>query len=145
MSLRRLHLLGSPVLRQRAHEVAGVDEGVRTLIADLFETMRAAKGVGLASNQIGVARRVAVVSVENEGEYALVNPVIIETGGTQLGEEGCLSIPGRLGEVSRATRIKVHALDREGREFWLDADDYFARAIQHENDHLDGVLLSWWL
>ncbi|HXY67996.1 MAG TPA: peptide deformylase [Gemmatimonadales bacterium] len=140
MSLRQLHLLGSPVLRQRAHEVAGVDDGVRALVADLLETMRAAKGVGLASNQIGVARRVAVVSVENEGEFPLINPVIVESGGKQVGEEGCLSIPDIYADVERAERVVVDTLDERGARRRIEATGYLARAIQHEIDHLDGIL-----
>jgi len=140
VSLRRLHLLGSPVLRQRAHEVAGVDDGVRALIADLFETMRAAGGVGLASNQIGVARRVAVVSVEGAGEHALVNPVIVESTGTQVGEEGCLSIPEIYGDVERAERVVVEAMDERGERRRVEASGFLARAILHEIDHLDGIL-----
>jgi peptide deformylase len=140
VSLRQLHLLGSPVLRQRAHEVAGVDDGVRALIADLFDTMRAAKGVGLASNQIGVARRVAVVSVEGAGEHALVNPVVLESDGVQVGEEGCLSIPDIYGEVQRAERVVVEAMDEHGTRRRIEARGFLARAIQHEIDHLDGIL-----
>jgi len=140
VSLRPLHLFGSPVLRQRAHEVAGVDDGVRALIADLFDTMRAAKGVGLASNQIGVARRVAVVSVEDAGEYALVNPVVLESGGSQVGEEGCLSIPEIYADVERADRVVVEALDERGVRRRIEATGFLARAIQHEIDHLDGIL-----
>jgi peptide deformylase len=140
VSLRQLHLLGSPVLRQRAHEVAGVDDGVRALVADLFDTMRAANGVGLASNQIGVARRVAVVSVQDEGEHVLVNPVIVETGGRQLGEEGCLSIPDIFADVDRADRVVVEAMDERGARRRIEATGMLARAIQHEIDHLDGIL-----
>jgi peptide deformylase len=140
VSLRSLHLLGSPVLRQRAHEVAGVDEGVRALIADLFETMRAAKGVGLAANQIGVARRVAVVSVEGQGEHALVNPVIVERAGAQVGEEGCLSIPEIYADIERAERVVVETLEEGGARGRIEATGFLARAIQHEIDHLDGIL-----
>jgi peptide deformylase len=140
VSLKRLHLLGSPVLRQRAHEVAGVDEGVRALVADLFDTMRAANGVGLASNQIGVARRVAVVSVEGEGEHVLVNPVVLEHGGRQVGEEGCLSIPDIFADVERADRVVVEAVDERGARQRIEASGMLARAIQHEIDHLDGIL-----
>lgn len=140
MSVRPLHLLGSPVLRQRAFEVARADGGVRSLIADLFDTMRAAKGVGLASNQIGVARRVAVVSVEDQGEHVLVNPVIVAVDGAERGEEGCLSIPEIYAEVERATRVVVEAADEEGRRRRIEATGLLARAIQHEIDHLDGIL-----
>ena len=140
MSLRQLHLLGSPVLRQRAYEVARVDDGVRALIADLFDTMRAAKGVGLASNQIGVARRVAVVSVEDQGEHALVNPVILETQGVETAEEGCLSIPDIFADVERGARVVVEAADEHGKRRRIEAAGLLARAIQHEVDHLDGIL-----
>ena len=144
MSLRQLHLLGSPVLRQRAQEIHAVDEGVRELIADLFETMRAAKGVGLAANQIGVARRVAVVAVEGEGpeagEHVLVNPVVLESDGVQVGEEGCLSIPDIYGDVRRADRMVLEATDERGVRHRFEARGFLARAIQHEIDHLDGIL-----
>lgn len=140
MSVRQLHVLGSPVLRQRAYEVARADDGVRSLIADLFETMRAAKGIGLAANQIGVARRVAVVSAEDQGEHALVNPVIIEAEGAQVGEEGCLSIPDIYADVERAERVVVEAGDEQGTRRRIEATGLLARAIQHEIDHLDGIL-----
>ena len=143
MTVRSLHLLGSPVLRQQAAPVAHVDDAVRQLVDDLFETMRAAKGVGLAANQIGVARRVAVVDVgeEDPPPLALINPVIVERGDELVtAEEGCLSIPDIFGDVERNARIVVEALDREGNKFRAEATGYKARAIQHEIDHLDGVL-----
>jgi peptide deformylase len=117
-----------------------VDDGVRSLVADLFDTMRAANGVGLASNQIGVARRVAVVSVQEEGEHVLVNPVILEADGKQVGEEGCLSIPEIFADVGRADRVVVEALDEHGTRRRIEATGMLARAIQHEIDHLDGIL-----
>lgn len=143
MTVRTLHLLGSPVLRQKAAAVAQVDDTVRALVDDLFETMRAAKGVGLAANQIGVARRVAVVDVGDEEPppLALINPVIVERGDEdETAEEGCLSIPEIFGDVVRSERVVVEALDREGRPFRAEAHGYKARAIQHEIDHLDGIL-----
>jgi peptide deformylase len=139
VSVRQLHLLGSPVLRQRAHEVARLDDGVRALVADLFETMRAAKGIGLASNQIGVARRVAIVSVDEE-EAVLVNPVILESEGEQVGEEGCLSIPDIFADVARAERVVVETTDESGARRRIEGTGMFARAIQHEVDHLDGIV-----
>jgi peptide deformylase len=139
MSLRSIHLLGSPALRQRSGEIAQVDDEVRRLIDDLFETMYAAKGVGLAANQIGVTRRVAVVDAEGQ-KYALVNPVILEAEGSDSAEEGCLSIPEYFGEVTRPARVLVEAVDREGAPIRLEADALLARAIQHEIDHLDGIL-----
>jgi peptide deformylase len=138
-----LHLLGSPVLRQQAAAVSQVDDTVRGLVEDLFETMRAAKGVGLAANQVGVARRVAVVDIGDEAPppLVLINPVIVEHGEeNETAEEGCLSIPEIFGDVVRSERVVVEALDQEGRRFRAEARGYKARAIQHEIDHLDGIL-----
>lgn len=139
MAVRDLHLLGSPVLRQQSAEVPSVNADVRRFIDDLFETMDAAKGVGLAANQVGVATRVAVVGVEDE-RLAMVNPVIVSAEGTDRAEEGCLSIPDAYGEVERAERIVLEAVDRDGKPFRLEASGLLARAIQHEVDHLDGIL-----
>lgn len=143
MTVRTLHVLGSPVLRQKAKAVAQVDEDVRALVDDLFETMRAAKGVGLAANQIGVARRVAVVDVGDEDPppLVLINPVIVERGDeVETAEEGCLSIPEIYGDVERQVRVVVEALDRDGKKYRAETMGYKARAIQHEIDHLDGIL-----
>ena len=143
MSLRKLHLLGSPVLRQRAEPVPGVDDAVRQLIDDLFETMHAAKGVGLAANQVGIAQRVAVVDTGGEAPQplVLVSPTIVHRGEeTETAEEGCLSIPEIFGDVERPVSIIVEATDRSGTPFRLETSGYQARAIQHEVDHLDGVL-----
>ena len=143
MTVRTLHLLGSPVLRQKAKAVAQVDDAVRALVDELFETMRAAKGVGLAANQIGVARRVAVVDVgeEDPPPLVLINPVIVEHGDeAETAEEGCLSIPEIYGDVERQAHIVVEALDRDGQKYRAETTGYKARAIQHEIDHLDGIL-----
>ena len=143
MTVRTLHLLGSPVLRQKAKKVAEIDDAVRTLVDDLFETMRAARGVGLAANQVGVARRVAVVDVgeDDPPPLVLINPVIIERGDeVDTAEEGCLSIPEVFGDVERLARVVVEALDRAGQSYRATATGYKARAIQHEIDHLDGIL-----
>jgi len=143
VTVRTLHLLGSPVLRQKSAAVPKVDDAVRRLVDDLFETMRAAKGVGLAANQIGVARRVAVVDIgeEDPPPLVLINPVIVERDDeTETAEEGCLSIPEIFGEVTRAARIVVEALDQDGGHARVEAKGYKARAIQHEIDHLDGIL-----
>jgi len=139
MAIRDLHLLGSPVLRQRSTEVPAVDAAVRQFITDLFETMDLAKGVGLAANQVGVATRVAVVGVENE-RLALVNPVILSAEGSAREEEGCLSVPEVYGEVERPERIVVEATDVNGQRYRREASGLLARAIQHEIDHLDGIL-----
>ena len=113
MSLLSLHLLGSPVLRQHSAEVKTVDDEVRRLVADLFETMDAAQGVGLAANQVGVARRVAVVDADGD-RFAMIDPTIIETEGRATAEEGCLSIPEIYGDVTRPERVVIEALDQEG-------------------------------
>jgi len=143
VTVRTLHVLGSPVLRQQSPPVARVDEAVRQLVDDLFETMRAAKGVGLAANQIGVAQRVAVVDTGDEDPppLALINPVILDRGDElETAEEGCLSIPDIFGDVERPAHIVLEALDRDGKKFRVEAHGYKARAIQHEIDHLDGIL-----
>lgn len=139
MSVLPLHLLGSPVLRQRSPELKVVDDSVRRLIDDMFETMEAAHGVGLAANQVGVSRRVAVVDADGH-RFAMVNPVIVEAEGRSTAEEGCLSVPEIFGDVTRPERVVLEALDRDGNPFRLEADGLTARAIQHEIDHLDGVL-----
>jgi peptide deformylase len=144
MTIRPVRIYGDPVLRERAREVAQVDDELRRLIEDMRETMQAYQGVGLAANQVGVLQRVLVLDVPMEDEErmqaALVNPVIEARSGTETSEEGCLSIPGIFEDVRRAARVKVRGLDEQGRAVTLDAEGYLARAIQHEVDHLDGVL-----
>jgi peptide deformylase len=139
MAVRDVHVLGSPVLRQRAEEVAGVDDALRTLIDDMFDTMAAFSGVGLAANQVGIARRVAVVNAEGQ-TITMINPRIVEADGRDVKEEGCLSIPEIYGEVTRPERVVLEALDEDGAPYRLDAGGLVARAIQHEIDHLDGIL-----
>ena len=139
MSLLSLHLLGSPVLRQRSREVGVVDDEVRRLVDDMFETMDVARGVGLAANQVGVARRVAVVDAD-EDRFEMIDPVILESEGRAVAEEGCLSIPEIYGDVSRPERIVIEATDRDGTRYRKEATGLKARAIQHEIDHLDGIL-----
>jgi len=142
VTVRKLHLLGSPLLREQSVAVAQVDDEVRRLVDDLFETMRAAKGVGLAANQVGVPRRVAVVDVgeDDPPPLALINPHIVEKRGSETAEEGCLSIPDTYGDVERAATVVVEATGRDGRRYRAEASGYKARAIQHEIDHLDGIL-----
>src|SRR5206468_10979898 len=144
MALRPVRIYGDPVLREKAREVTGADETLRALVADLFETMKAYSGVGLAANQVGVLQRVLVVDVPiddtHRERHALVNPEIVERSGSETGEEGCLSIPGVWEDVTRAKQISVRALDENGKPVSIEAEGYLARAIQHEIDHLDGVL-----
>jgi peptide deformylase len=146
MAVRPVRMYGDPVLRVRAVEVNGFDESLRSLITDLVETMHAYRGVGLAANQVGVAQRVLVIEVPGDEEgapshrYAMVNPVVLERSGSEVAEEGCLSIPGIYDDVTRSLRVKVEFSDAHGNRGVLEAEGYLARAIQHEVDHLDGVL-----
>ncbi len=141
MTVRPIHLLGSAVLRERAVEVAAVDQDVHALVENLLDTMRAHKGIGLAANQVGVARRVAVVNT-NDGQppLPLINPAILERSGKATQEEGCLSIPEIYGDVERALRVVVETTTLDGTRTRVEATELRARAIQHEIDHLDGVL-----
>jgi peptide deformylase len=129
----------APVLRQKAKRVTRVDDSIRKLIDDMVETMVAAPGVGLAANQVGVALRVIVVKTD-ANLYSLVNPEMVKATGEQVGLEGCLSIPGYVGEVKRAQRVVVRGLNRHGKTVRIKGDDLLARAFQHEIDHINGVL-----
>ena len=140
MSLLDIHVLGSPVLRQETTPVAGITDELRRLIDDMFETMYAAKGIGLAAPQVGRTERVAVVDVDDE-QIVLINPEIVERGDeSEKAEEGCLSIPDVYGDVQRPGRVVVRALDRDGNPFEREATGLLARCFQHEIDHLHGRL-----
>ena len=130
MALRPLHLLGSPALRAESGPVDAVDDAVRQLVEDMFQTMDASKGVGLAANQIGVTQRVAVIDAEGQ-RFAMINPRLVEVEGTATAEEGCLSIPEVFADVTRPERVVLEALDAEGRPFRLEAGGLIARAVQH--------------
>jgi peptide deformylase len=142
VSLRPIHLLGSPVLRERSAEIGQVDDEVRQLVADLFETMEADNGIGLAANQVGLAQRVAVVRTEEDGSdsVVLIDPVVLEREGTVKGEEGCLSIPDIFGDVERSARIVIETTTLDNERVRIEATELRSRAIQHEIDHLDGIL-----
>lgn len=139
MSLLDIYCLGQPILRQETVLVREMTDDLRRLIDDMFETMHAARGIGLAAPQVGRTERIAVVDVENN-PLVIINPEIIAEEGLEKGEEGCLSIPEIFGDVERATRVTVRALDREGSQIEIDASDLTARALQHEIDHLHGKL-----
>jgi len=132
----------NPRLRNKAQPVREVDAGVRRLVDDMFETMYAASGIGLAAIQVDVPLRVVVtdISERHDSPLCLINPEIVEREGNEQMEEGCLSVPGFFETVSRAERVRVRALDRDGRPFEIDADGLLAVCIQHEIDHLDGKL-----
>ena len=131
-----------PRLRKKASPVETVDDELRTLIDDMFETMYAAPGIGLAATQVDVHKRLLVADVSSNGDqpHALINPVILEKDGVQVSEEGCLSVPGYFEEVERAEHIRVRYLNRDGEEVTTEMEGLLAVCVQHEIDHLDGKL-----
>jgi len=139
MALLEIRVLGDPVLREETRPVEAVTDEVRQLVDDMFETMYAAKGIGLAAPQVGRTERIAVVDVDG-ARYALVNPEIVAADGKRRGEEGCLSIPDIYADVERNAHVVVRALDRDGKSFEVDAADLLAVCLQHEIDHLHGKL-----
>lgn len=141
MATREIRLFPDPVLREAALPVEFVDDDIRMLIADMGETMRAAPGIGLAAPQVGIQRRVLVYSLSEEDPiHAVVNPEIVEREGEIVDVEGCLSIPGLSYEVPRSQRVVVKGVDAQGEPVEIDATELEARVLQHEIDHLDGVL-----
>ncbi len=139
MAVRYVVQNGAPVLREKSAEIKNFNGELAELLSDLKDTVRAENGCGLAAPQIGVSKRVVVVDVE-EGFFEMVNPVIVYAKGEQIGEEGCLSVKGKQGTVIRPDKIKVEYRDRNGRKHKLTAEGFFARAVCHELDHLDGIL-----
>jgi peptide deformylase len=131
----------APILRQKARRVGRVDDSIRKLIDDMVDTMVAAPGVGLAAPQVGVGLRVAVIKVD-QNLHTLINPEMVKWDGEQVGMEGCLSVPGYVGEVKRALRVVARGLNRNGKMVRVKGDGLLARAIQHEIDHLDGILFT---
>lgn len=143
MAVLEMKYLGDPVLRQPAEEIDTPDDELRRLARDMFDTMYAEDGVGLAGPQIGVTRRIIVVDPREEGirPMALLNPRVVEAADeTERSEEGCLSIPGLRELVDRSTSVVIEAMDLEGEDVRLEAEGLFARVLQHEVDHLEGVL-----
>jgi peptide deformylase len=139
MAIRRILTAEEPILRERTKRVTAFDASLHRLLDDLLETMRDAPGVGLAANQVGVPLQVAVIEIEDR-ITELVNPQIVRSSGEQLDWEGCLSIPGFVAEVTRAAKVTVKARNRHGKEFRVKGEELFARALQHEIDHLNGNL-----
>lgn len=139
MSLLPIQVLGSSILRVETTPVAEITDELQRLIDDMFETMHAAQGIGLAAPQVGRSERLAVVEIEGE-RLVLINPEIVEEGGSDKAEEGCLSIPEIYGDVERSARVAVRATDREGKAYEVQADGLMARCLQHEIDHLHGKL-----
>ena len=139
MALRTIRTIGDDILTKKCKEVKDMTPRMQTLVDDMFETMYETGGVGLAAPQVGVLRKIVVIDVDDR-PITLVNPVITETSGEQTGSEGCLSVPGKAGEVTRPMKVTVKAFDREMNEFTLEGEELLARAICHELDHLEGKL-----
>ncbi len=141
MALREIRIQGDPVLEKVCRPVQEMTPRLRELIDDMFDTMYEANGVGLAAPQVGILRRIAVVDCGDEA-FVLVNPEIIERAGEQTGEEGCLSLPGKGGVVTRPNYVKVKAYDEDMQEYIVEAEGLLARAFCHEIDHLDGHMYT---
>lgn len=137
MALRTIREMGDEVLTKKCREIKEVTPRIKELIEDMLETMYEANGVGLAAPQVGILKRLVVIDV-GEGPIILINPVIVETDGSQTGEEGCLSLPGKSGVVTRPNYVKVRAFDENMQEFEMEGTELLARAFCHEIDHLDG-------
>jgi peptide deformylase len=140
MSVLKIRTNPDPVLRRKAKKIAAIDDSIRKLIDDMIETMREACGVGLAANQVGVPLRIVVIQVPEQEVLVLVNPVLVETKGERMVIEGCLSVPGYQAEVPRAESVRIQARDRNGKLFRKRGTELLAQAMQHEIDHLNGVL-----
>ena len=141
MTVRPIRYLGDPVLRRPAKKVSRVDDSIRRLIADMTESMYQAQGVGIAAPQIGVGLRVVVIGMPDEEPFALINPVVIKRSGERRLDEGCLSVPGYRGGLTRSVSVTVKALNEEGREIRIKSeDDLLAQCLEHETDHVNGIL-----
>ncbi|MFI3230213.1 MAG: peptide deformylase [bacterium] len=139
MAIRIIRTLEDDILYKKSKEVTLIDSKLLTLLDDMYDTMVDANGVGLAAPQIGILRRVVIIDI-GEGLVELINPVILETNGEQIGDEGCLSVPGKNGTVKRPNYCKVEAINREGNKFIIEGEEFMARALCHEIDHLEGKL-----
>ncbi len=145
--IREIVKYPEPILQRPTEKVTEFDDELRTLAADMFESMYKAIGIGLAAPQVGVGKRITVIDLSNQknpkDKIVLVNPEIVHKEGKQVEEEGCLSLPEIRDKVSRAAKVKVKAQDLEGKWFEMEGEELLARAFQHEIDHLDGILFPW--
>ncbi len=141
MAIRTIREIGDPVLEKKCKDVKEMTERTRELIDDMIETMYEAEGVGLAAPQVGILKRICVIDV-GEGPIVLINPKVVETSGEQSGHEGCLSVPGKSGVVTRPNYAKVVALDENMEPFEVEGTELLARALLHETDHLDGQMYT---
>jgi len=142
MAIRNIRLIGDSILTKNSKEITEMTPKLKTLIGDMLDTMYEAEGVGLAAPQIGILKRLVVIDVSPEADspFILINPEIIETSGEQTGEEGCLSVPGKSGVVTRPNYAKVKALNENMEEIIVEGTELLARALCHEIDHLNGIL-----
>ena len=139
MAIRNIRISTDEVLRKKCKPVKEITPNLLTLLDDMADTMYEANGVGLAAPQVGILKRVVVIDV-GEGLVELINPVILETSGSQIDDEGCLSVPGKYAPVERPYYAKVESMDRDGNTFIIEGEELMARALCHEIDHLDGIL-----
>ncbi|MBO5239519.1 MAG: peptide deformylase [Lachnospiraceae bacterium] len=140
MAIRNIRYEGDSVLRKQCKPIDKMTPRLLQLIDDMFDTMYEANGVGLAAPQVGILKRIVVIDIGDDNPLVLINPEILETSGEQTGDEGCLSLPGKVGTVSRPNYVKCKALDENMEEIIVEGTELLARAICHELDHLDGVL-----
>ncbi len=139
MAIRNIRTLGDAILKKEAKEIKEMTPKIEQLIDDMFETMYEANGVGLAAPQVGIRKNLVVIDCGEE-PYVLINPVILETSGEQTGNEGCLSVPGKCGVVTRPNYVKVKAYDRDMKEYIVEGTELLARCLCHEIDHLSGIM-----
>lgn len=140
MAILSILTFPEPILRQKSKRVKNIDGSLRKLAGDMIETMHAASGVGLAAPQVGVPLRVIVIGMPEEEDFVLINPEIVRKAGERLVTEGCLSVPGYFGEIQRAQRVTVKGKDLSGKEIRIKAEELLAQALEHEIDHLNGLL-----
>ena len=141
MALRKIREIGDPILNKTCKEVKEVTDRTKDLIDDMFETMYEAQGVGLAAPQVGILKRIVVIDCGDD-PLLLINPEVLETSGEQTGQEGCLSVPGKAGIVTRPNYAKVKAYNEDMEEFIVEGEELLARALLHEIDHLDGHMYT---
>lgn len=141
MALRTIRIQGDPVLEKKCREITELTPKISELVEDMIETMYEANGVGLAAPQVGILKRLVVIDI-GEGPIVMINPVILETSGEQTGDEGCLSLPGKAGCVTRPNYVKARAFDKNMEEYEIEGTELLARAICHELDHLDGHMYT---
>lgn len=139
MAIRKIRQLGDDILRKKCREVPEMTPKLQELIGDMYDTMYEAEGVGLAASQVGILKRIVVIDVDGT-PYTMVNPKILETRDTETASEGCLSVPGKAGEVTRPAYVRAEAWDENMEYYVVEADGYLARAICHEIDHLEGIV-----